>query len=55
MKVAALNHQMTLHKESKLHNSDRVLIIGFLCIIIITSVYPWKFHGLVDLLCNFRS
>ena len=24
-------------------------------IIIITRVYPWKFHGLVNLLCSFRS
>ena len=24
-------------------------------LIIITRVYPWKFHGLVNFLCSFRS
>ena len=24
-------------------------------VIVITRVYPWKFHGLVNLLCSFRS
>ena len=24
-------------------------------VIMVTRVYPWKFHGLVNLLCSFRS
>ena len=41
--------------ENNFLSGDLSISVSSESIILITRVYPWKFHGLVNLLCSFRS